>query len=140
MNGGVTSAGVIQAGEAAVPTPMEDMGEGMGVTSQGVDTASTHANTSTLPRRLDNFLNSPLMPLMDTRRTRVCISCLLPLPPLLPHLPASAPTSLAGTKCTNIHPSHLPPRCTHLFLNRFRNFRSNSIPRGIIYLGSSSIT
>ena len=137
MNAGITSVGVTQAGEAVAPTPMEDMDEGMGVTSQGADTASTHANTSTRPRRLGNFPNCPLMPLMDTRQTRVCISC--PNLPLLLPLPTLAPTSLAGTKCTNIHPSHLRLRCTHLSLNPFRNFRSRSIPLGITCLGNSSI-
>jgi len=131
---GVTTAVVTRAGEAAVST--EDMDEGMGVTSPGADTVSTNAtNTSIRPRRLDNSHNCPLTPLMDTRRTRVYISYLLPLP-----LPTSAPTTLAGTRCTNIHPSHLPLRCTHLSLNLLRNFHSHSIPPGTIYLGSSNIT
>ena len=133
---GVTSAVVTRAGGAVVPT--EGMGEGMGEASPEADTTSTNAtNNNTRPRRLGNSRNCPLIPLTDTRRTRVCISYLRHHHN---HLPALGLTTLGATRYTNIHPSRLPLRCTHLSLNRFRNFHSRSIPPDTIYLGSWNIT
>jgi len=132
---GVTSAVVTRPGGVVVST--EGMGEGMGEASPGADTTSTHAtNNNTRLRRLGNSRNCPLMPLTDTRQTRVCISCLRHHH----HLPVLGPTTLGATRYTNIHPSRLLLRCTHLSLNPFRNFHSRSTPPGTIYLGSWNIT
>lgn len=133
LSTGVPNVAATQAGGVAAST--EDMGEGTGEASPGADTVSTNAtNISIWPLRLGNSRHFPHMPLMDIRQIKVCISH------LRRHIPALAPTTLAGMRRTNIHPSHLPLRCTRLSLNPFRNFRSLSIPPGIIYSDSLNIT